>query len=202
VLTGAFFLGMPLPLIAIQILMVNLTTDGLPALALGVDPKAPDLMTRPPRHPQEKVFSRSVNTLLGVIAGYLTLVLVPLFIYYFYWNPAGLAGYDQVLVRAQTMVFVTLVLLEMVNAFNCRSDHLSLFSVGVLANRFLIVSAIISISFIVAVVQWPTVGRLFHTIPLSLADWLLAIFLSLALLPVGEGTKWWLRRSAQLKLGI
>jgi Ca2+-transporting ATPase len=199
VLTGAFFMGMPLPLIAIQILMVNLTTDGLPALALGVDPKAPDLMTRPPRHPQEKLFNRSVNTLLGVITSYITLVLIPLFIYYFYWNPAGLADHALVLVRAQTMVFVTLVLLEMVNAFNCRSDHLSLFSLGVLANRFLVASVILSISFLVAVVQWPPLGRLFHTIPLSLADWLLAIFLSLALLPVGEGTKWWLRRSALLK---
>ena len=64
VLTGAFFLGLPLPLIALQILWVNLTTDGLPALALGVDPKAPDIMTRPPRPPEEGVFTRPVNVLL------------------------------------------------------------------------------------------------------------------------------------------
>ena len=65
VLTGAFFLGLPLPLIALQILWVNLTTDGLPALALGVDPKAPDIMSRPPRPPAEGVFSPTVNACGG-----------------------------------------------------------------------------------------------------------------------------------------
>jgi len=88
VLTGAFFMGMPLPLVAIQILMVNLTTDGLPALALGVDPKAPDIMQRPPRSPDEGVFTPSVNILLGVISLYMFLTLVGVFYYYFYWNPA------------------------------------------------------------------------------------------------------------------
>ncbi|MDP3183140.1 MAG: cation-translocating P-type ATPase, partial [Desulfobaccales bacterium] len=173
VLTGAFFLGMPLPLIAIHILMVNLATDGLPALALGVDPKAPDLMSRPPRPPQERVFNRSVNILLGVISAYMTLVLVPLFIYFFYWNPAGATSYQATLSRAQTMIFVTLVLLEMVNAFNCRSDYHSLFTVGVFPNRFLVVSVLISVAITVAVVQWPLLARLFHTVPLSLNEWLL-----------------------------
>ena len=83
-LTGAFFLGLPLPLIALQILWVNLTTDGLPALALGVDPKAPDIMARPPRPPEEGVFTPSVNALLGVISLYLTVILIPLFAYYYY----------------------------------------------------------------------------------------------------------------------
>ncbi len=84
VLTGAFFLGLPLPLIALQILWVNLTTDGLPALALGVDPKAPDIMSRPPRPPAEGVFSPTVNALLAAIALYLTAILIPLFGYYYY----------------------------------------------------------------------------------------------------------------------
>ena len=69
ILTGAFFLGLPLPLIALQILWINLTTDGLPALALGVDPKAPDIMARPPRPPDEGVFTGPVNILMAVIAG-------------------------------------------------------------------------------------------------------------------------------------
>ena len=77
VLTGAFFLGLPLPLIALQILWVNLTTDGLPALALGVDPKAPDIMSRPPRPQAEGVFSPTVTALLATIALYLTAILIP-----------------------------------------------------------------------------------------------------------------------------
>jgi Ca2+-transporting ATPase len=192
-LTGAFFLGMPLPLIALQILLVNLITDGLPALALGVDPKAPDIMSRPPRRPEEKVFSRTVNWLLAVISAYLTLVLVPLFIYFYYWNPRGFTDAGPTLTLAQTMVFVTLVLFEMVNAFNCRSDIHSLLTVGVLKNRFLLWSVAISTLIAVAVVQCPDLARLFHTMPLTWREWLLAAALSLTLVPVVEATKWWRR---------
>ena len=92
VLTGAFFLGLPLPLIALQILWVNLTTDGLPALALGVDPKAPDIMSRPPRPPPEGVFSPTVTALVAAISLYLTLILIPLFSYYYLLESVGLAG--------------------------------------------------------------------------------------------------------------
>jgi Ca2+-transporting ATPase len=117
VLTGAFFLGLPLPLLALQILWVNLTTDGLPALALGVDPKGPDLMRRPPRPPGEGVFTRNVNRLLVVISLYLTAVLIPLFAYYYLIDPNRVGDPGDVLIHAQTMVFTTLVLAELVNAF-------------------------------------------------------------------------------------
>jgi Ca2+-transporting ATPase len=190
VLTGAFFLGLPLPLIALQILWVNLTTDGLPALALGVDPKAPDIMSRPPRPPAEGVFSRTVTALLATIALYLTFILIPLFYYYNYWNPGNLADPAQVLVRAQTMVFITLVWAELVNAFNCRSDYLSLFKVGIFKNRFLILSVVISLGMMVAVVEWPPLAYLFHTTPLGWQDWLLAAGLSFTLIPIVELAKW------------
>jgi Ca2+-transporting ATPase len=190
VLTGAFFLGLPLPLIALQILWVNLTTDGLPALALGVDPKAPDIMSRPPRPPAEGVFSRTVTALLAAIALYLTLILIPLFTYYYYWNPGHLADPELVLVRAQTMVFITLVWAELVNAFNCRSDYLSLFKVGIFKNRFLILSVLISLGMMVAVIEWEPLAYLFHTAPLRWQDWLLAAGLGLTLIPIVELTKW------------
>jgi Ca2+-transporting ATPase len=194
VLTGAFFMGMPLPLVAIQILMVNLTTDGLPALALGVDPKAPDIMRRPPRSPEEGVFTRSVNVLLGVISIYIFLTLVAVFAYYFYWNPGGHDGYQETLNHAQTMVFIGFVLFEMVNAFNCRHDYHSLFTVGFFRNRFLVAAVVLSLLIIFTVVQWPPLSDLFHTVPLSLQDWLLAAALSLPLIPVVEMAKWVLRR--------
>jgi Ca2+-transporting ATPase len=197
VLTGALFIGMPLPLIALQILWVNLDSDGLPAFALGVDPKSPDTMARPPRPPAEGVFSRSVIGLLGVISLYLTVILIPLFAYFYYWNPWGLTDPDQVLTEAQTMVFVTLIMAEQVNAFNCRSDHYSLFTVGFFANRLLVVSVILSTSMMLAVVYWPPLATLFHTAPLRWQDWVLAAGLSLSLLPVVELTKWIVRRKGR-----
>jgi len=197
VLTGAFFLGLPLPLIALQILWVNLTTDGLPALALGVDPKAPDIMSRPPRPPAEGVFSPTVNGLLAAISLYLTLILIPLFAYYYYWNPWGLRDPAMVLTEAQTMVFITLVLAELVNAFNCRSDYLSLFKVGVFKNRFLILAVLASLAMMVAVIEWEPLSYLFHTTPLRWQDWVVAAGLSLTLIPVVELAKWLICRKGR-----
>jgi len=196
-LTAAIFLGLPLPLVALQILWVNLTTDGLPALALGVDPKAPDIMERPPRPPGEGVFTPAVNVLLVVISVYLTLILLPLFAYYVLSDPDRLGDPAQVLVQAQTMVFVTLVLAELVNAFNCRSARHSLFRVGFFQNRFLTGSVVLSLVMIVVVIQWQPLAHLFHTHPLGLKDWLIAAGLSLTLFPVVEASKWFLRRQAQ-----
>jgi Ca2+-transporting ATPase len=197
VLTGAFFLGLPLPLIALQILWVNLTTDGFPALALGVDPKAPDIMSRPPRPPQEGVFSPTVKGLLVGISLYLTAVLIPLFGYYYLWNPWGLSNPEMVLTEAQTMVFITLVLSELVNAFNCRSDYLSLFKVGVFRNRFLILAVLVSMGMMVAVIEWDPLSRLFHTTPLRWQDWMVAVGLSLTMIPIVELTKWLIRRKGR-----
>ena len=197
VLTGAFFLGLPMPLIALQILWVNLTTDGFPALALGVDPKAPDIMSRPPRPPQEGIFSPTVNGLLAAISLYLTAVLIPLFGYYYLWNPWGLSDPEMVLTEAQTMVFITLVLAELVNAFNCRSDYLSLFKVGVCRNRFLILAVLVSLGMMVAVIEWEPLSRLFHTTPLRWQDWGVAVALSLTMIPVVELTKWLICRKGR-----
>jgi P-type Ca2+ transporter type 2C len=193
-LTSAIFIGLPLPLLALQILWVNLDSDGLPAFALGVDPKAPDIMSRPPRPPAEGVFTRAVIALLAVISVYLTLILLPLFAYYVLYDPNRLGQPDRILSQAQTMVFVTLILAEQVNAFNCRSDFYSLFTVGFFTNRLLLISVILSSSMLVAVIYWPPLATLFHTHPLNLRDWLIAVGLGLTILPIVEFTKWIIRR--------
>ena len=92
--------------------------------------------------------------------------------------------------KAQTMVFITLVMAEMVNAFNCRSDYLSLFRVGVFKNHFLILAVVISLGMMVAVIQWEPLSRLFHTVPLHWQDWVAAVVLGLTMIPIGELTKW------------
>jgi len=109
----------------------------------------------------------------------------------------GHDSYQATLTHAQTMVFIGFVLCEMVNAFNCRHDYHSLFTVGFFRNRFLVAAVIFSLLVIAAVVQWPPLGRLFHTASLSLKDWLLAAAVSLPLIPVVELAKWGLRREAR-----
>jgi Ca2+-transporting ATPase len=95
------------------------------------------------------------------------------------------------------MVFVTLVLAELVNAFNCRSEYHSLFTVGVFANRLLLGSVILSLAMIVAVVQIPTLATLFHAVPLGWKEWLFAAFLAFLLLPAVELSKWIVRQSTK-----
>jgi Ca2+-transporting ATPase len=190
VLVGAFFVGLPLPLIALQILWVNLTTDGLPALALGVDPPDPGLMARPPRRQAEAVFSRQVIVLIGVIAVWISLVLLPLFGYYLAANPDGEPTPEAVLVKAQTIVFAGLILFELFNAYNCRSERFSVFRVGVFRNRWLNPAVVISAVLMVVVIQVPALDELFHTSILTGRDWLIVVPLALTIIPVVELTKW------------
>jgi P-type Ca2+ transporter type 2C len=93
------------------------------------------------------------------------------------------------------MVFVTLILAELVRAFNCRSDYQSAFTVGLFANRFLVGACLFSLLMMVAVVEWDPLARLFHTTPLGWQEWLFAAFLAFLLFPVLEITKWLIRQT-------
>jgi len=166
-LTG--LLGLPVPLIALQILWVNLITDGLPALALGVDPPEPDLMEHPPRDPQESIFTQKVKWYIGGLAVNMFLGLFPLF--YWYWKAEGLA-------KAQTMVLVTIILFEMFAAFNCRSTRYSIFKLGWLSNKWLVLAVLSSIFLMALVLYVPFLAFLFHTVPLRLPDWIVALLVS------------------------
>ncbi len=166
-LTG--LLGLPLPLIALQILWVNLTTDGLPALALGVDPSDPDLMERPPRNPKESVFTKKVQWYIGALAVNMFVGLLPVFCWY--WKSEGL-------VKARTMVLVTIILFEMFNAFNSRSERHSIFKLGWFSNKWLVWAVLSSLFLMVLVLYVPYLGFLFHTVPLGYFDWIVALGVS------------------------
>lgn len=112
--------GFPLPLSAVQILHVNLATDGLPALALAVDPPEPDLMRRKPRNPRVGIFTRPVVTMM--LAGGLWSGLVNMSLF------AWLLRAGRPLEQVMAMTFVTLVLIQFFNAYNCRSDSLGRWS--------------------------------------------------------------------------
>jgi len=162
VLGVAGLIGWPLPLIALQILWVNLTTDGLPALALGVEPAEPDLMARPARDPNEPVFAGPV--LVGLTAMSLLIFAGLMPIFYVYWQAEGVP-------KAQTMALATMIVYELFYAFNCRSLRFTMPQLGFFTNKWLPPAVLSSALLMVGVIYIPSWGRAFHTVPLSLGDW-------------------------------
>ena len=184
-MAGAALLGMPLPLSAVQILFVNLATDGLPALALSVDPPEPDLMRHKPRNPRKGIFTRPVVTLMTVGGLWSTLVNLGLF--------AWTLNSGRSLPEAMTMAFVSLVLIQFFKAYNYRSDHLSIFA-GIFSNRWLNLAILFDLLMLIAVVYLPVLQKPFETYALSLIDWVIVFGVAFTISPVLELAKWMLRR--------
>lgn len=163
--------GLPLPLTPIQLLWMNLMTDGLPAMALAADPTDPDAMSRPPRSPSEGVFARGLGLKIlaqGMFIGICTIACYIL---------AGLAlGHD--LATARTMAFCTLVMSQLIYVFHCRSERYSASEVGLASNGFLVAAVAVSAGLQVAGVQLAAGQAFLGTRPLSLIDWALVLFLS------------------------
>ncbi len=193
VLTSTFFLGLPVPLLAIQILWINLSTDGTPALALGVDPPAPDLMKRPPRSPREGVFTPRMITLITVLALTITAIILPLFVYYLRDNPEAVAA-GLLVPKARTMLLVAFVLIEMVAAYCARSDHLPLWKMGPLRNKWLNLAVLWEVFLLALMIEVEPLRPVLKAVPLSLPEWLVLAGIALLLWPVSEVTKWILNR--------
>lgn len=168
----AVLLGMPLPLLPIQILWMNLVTDGLPAMALGVDRYDRDIMNRPPRHPRESVFSHGLVWRIGgsgAVIGLGTLLA--------FW--IGLNSGDVDLAR--TMAFNTLVFFQLFYVFACRSEFHSIFEIGLFTNPYLIGAVLISAILQLTVNYAPFLRPIFHTVPMSGGQW--ALVLAIAATP-------------------
>ncbi len=181
VLGMAGFIGWPLPLVALQILWVNLTTDGLPALALGVEPAERDLMRRAPRKSGEAFFNRSLLTFLLSLSLIMATGLVPIF--YFYWQAEGVP-------KAQTMTFVTMILFELLFAHSCRSLRFTLLQVGLFGNRWLWLATLSSALMTLAVVYVPGWAKAFYVVPLTGADWAVVLSVASAGFLAVETGKW------------
>ena len=187
--------GFVLPLVAVQILWINLVTDGAPALALGVDPPRPGLMDRPPRRRGEPVIDRPMWGMIALVG--LVMMVGTLFVLDAYL-PGGLVPpivADPSLVHARTVAFTTLVLFQMVNVFNCLSSHESLLRVGVLRNRWLLAAVGASVALHALVIYWPPLQTAFDAMPLSAFDWAVSLGVALSVLVAGEAAKWVMRRS-------
>ena len=167
-LASLFYL--PNPLTPIQILFVNLATDGLPAIALGIDPADKDIMRQSPREKNEGIFARGLWEKIivrGCLIGICTLLSFMVGRYY---------GMD--LATCRTIALCTLVMSQLLHVFECRSERHSIFEINVLSNIYLLGAAIISITMICGILYIPFLRGIFNTVALNLGQWLLVIFFS------------------------
>ncbi|WP_170007002.1 calcium-translocating P-type ATPase, SERCA-type [Bacillus fonticola] len=167
VMLFAMLMALPLPLVPIQILWVNLVTDGLPAMALGLDKPEDDVMNRKPRHPKEGVFARGLGWKVlsrGFLIGLATLAA---FLITYQGNEANL-------VYAQTVAFATLVMAQLIHVFDCRSDR-SVFARNPFGNKYLVWAVLISLVMMLVVIYFPPLQPIFHTVPIRLTDWLFIV---------------------------
>lgn len=182
-------LGLPpgvLPLIAIQILYVNLATDGLPALALSVDPAEKDIMRRPPRRKGEGIFTPNVIKL--ILTGGLWSAIVNTGI--FLW--ALLSGRS--ILEAQALTFLTLTIIQFFKAYNFRSDRHSILNLGAFNNKWLNLSILANLLMLTPIIYLPFLQGPFHTFALGWQDWVIVILTSATIVPVIEIAKFFIRR--------
>jgi Ca2+-transporting ATPase len=169
----------------IQLLWINLVTDGLPALALGVDPVARDVMNRPPRHPKESPLNREV--IVAVVGVGIAMAIASLFA--FQWQVFGGGLSEESVERGRTTVFTLIVMFELVFVFSIRSLREPVHRSSPFSNPWLIVAVLASLLLQLLVIYVPVLQVPFKTSPLGLEDWLLIILLSALIILVFEAGK-------------
>jgi Ca2+-transporting ATPase len=167
----ASLLRLPVPLLPIQILWINLVTDGLPALALGVDPIDKKIMKRPPRLKNEPVITQRLGGLILVQGVFIAFCSLLAFYLVYFVEKEGIE-------RARTASFIVLAFSQLFHSFNCRSLHESIFTLGFLTNAKLVIATLISFILQMAVVYVPFLQTVFKTQQLGLFDWVMVLVIS------------------------
>jgi Ca2+-transporting ATPase len=174
------------PLVPVQLLWLNLISDGAPAIALGTEKGDPDIMDQPPRPPREPIINKSMRT--GVIVQTIAIASVTLFAF---WRGLNFEGrpYVENLQIAETMAFVTLSASELLRAFTARSERYPLLKIGLFSNKWMNLAVLSSLLLMFVVVYVPFLNPIFQTTPLGLRQW--ELILPLLLIPsiVAEVTK-------------
>lgn len=177
-------LGGPLILLPVQILWMNLVTDGLTALALGVEPAEKTLMQRKPRNPNSPILSRRGILTIAALGTYIGLVTLLLFQYYLR------SGDPNRIAVASTVAFTGIILIEKVNVLNFRALHAPLHTVGFFSNPWILVAISSTIGLQIAAVYVPFLQKALHTVPLELNDWMLLVAVSIPIFLISDFAKW------------
>jgi Ca2+-transporting ATPase len=178
--------GGPLILLPVQILWMNLITDGVTSVALGVEKPEKGVMRRPPRSPSENILNRAGIATIVVIGGYLGLATLWIFHHYL--------GQGQPVALAQTAAFTGLILAEKMNVFNFRSLREPLAVIGFFSNPWVLLAWLSMVGLQVATVHVPFLQEALHTVPLSLQDWVLVLAVAAPVFILVEAYKvfrWW-----------
>jgi len=183
----ATLVGWPVPLTAIQLLWLNLLTDGAPGLALGLEKGDPDIMSRPPRPTREPVINREMQIGMVIQTIFITTAVLLAFRIGLSWEGVELA---------ESMAFITLSVSELLRAYTSRSERLSLWSIGVFSNKYMQYAVALSLVLLGLVIYVPFLQPIFNTTSVGLREW--GLMLPLIFLPsiAAEATKWFLRRNS------
>jgi Ca2+-transporting ATPase len=189
----AIMAGLPSPLSAIQLLWLNLVTDGAPALALGVEKGDPDTMRQRPRPPKEPIINRLMK--IGIIVQTVAIASVTLGAYLL-----GRQIYPGEETLAATMAFVTLSFSELFRAFTSRSERFPVLRIGLFTNKWMFIAVFSSLVLLLLVLYVPILQPIFDTVPLAWEQW--RIILPLLLVPalVAEITKWLMSRRDEIRI--
>lgn len=167
---GAVAIGLPLPLTPLQVLWMNLVTDGLPAMALGVEPTDKDVMNRGPRDPQESIFARKLG--LKIVSQGLFIAVCTLAAF------AGGLVLSADLAKARTLAFTCLIMSQLMYVFHCRSEAKTISEIGLFTNPYLVGAVAVSALMQIAVVHVSRLARIFGTVALSGVEWMIVLVLS------------------------
>ncbi|MFC0216056.1 calcium-translocating P-type ATPase, SERCA-type [Paenibacillus chartarius] len=194
----AMMAGLPLPLLPIQILWVNLVTDGLPAMALGIDQAEKDLMTQKPRSAKENIFARRLGWKIisrGILIGLCTLAAFWIALVNDPQHPNNLA-------HAQSVAFATLVMAQLIHVFDCRSSR-SIFHRNPLQNGYLVLAVLSSLVLMLGVMYIEQLQPIFKTVPLGTKDWIMVLIAAgIPTFLMGIGSVMSRPRKPELKFGV
>lgn len=199
-LTTLLFREPILPLLAIQILWVNLVTDGLPALALGVDPPDEDVMVRNPRDPQEQILTR--KSIYFIIYAGITIGIGTLIVFFIYLWPFILDNVvpnEIEIARPRTVAFTMLIIFQMIMALNIRKEEHSLIGKEFFRNPYLLLAIISSVTLHILIMYLPIFQQVFDTVGLNMFDWIFVLFIGSFLVLIDEIRTMLAKRYPQLK---
>lgn len=185
-ITPAIFFGLPLPILAAQILWVNLVTDGLPSLAMTQEPKEIEIMAEKPRPKSEAILNREMKIIIAIVS--LVIGLGSLFLFWYFWK------FSNNLELARTIAFTSLAINSLIYVFSTRSLRHSIFKRDVFSNKYLIVAVILSFILQIFAIYSPFLQKVFRTVVLGWQEWLTILLFSLFLITIIEVIKYYFNK--------